>query len=116
MKIANRDARPLVKEQHPFEGSNLSAQFHTQNHPNGDNGPDMWYVVYSYGDHWPLFIHANGTWFENEDKHSRTTAKHRSQCHPHCPTVLLSVQWMLRLASGGYAAIAKARVLTGGVA
>ncbi len=113
MKIANRDARPLVKEQHPFEGSDLYAQFHTQNHPNGDNGPDMWYVVYSYGDHWPLFIHAGDTWFENGSKHSRTTAKHRTQVHPQCPTVLLSVQWMRRLAIGGYAVIAKERILQG---
>ena len=113
MKIANRDARKYVEKEHPFEGSNLYAQFHTQNHPNGDNGPDMWYVVYSYGDHWPLFIKANGTWFENEDKHSRTTAKHRTQCCPDRYTVLLPYQWMLRLAKGGYAAIAKARVLQG---
>jgi hypothetical protein len=73
----------------------------------------MWYVVYSYGEYWPLFIHANGTWFENEDTHSQSTARHRSQCHPHCPTVLLSTKWMLRLAKGGYAAIAKERVLQG---
>jgi len=113
MKVANRDARPLVQRQHPFEGSNLYAQFHTQNHPNGDNGPDMWYVVYSFGSHWPLFIHANGIWFENGAKHSQTTAKHRTQVHPHCSTVLLSVQWMRRLATGGYAVIAKERILQG---
>ena len=113
MKIANRDARRLVQKDHPFEGSNIYAQFHTQNHPNGDNGPDMWYVVYSYGPHWPLFIHAGDTWFENEGKYGRTTAKHRSQTHPHVPTVLLSTEWMLRLAKGGYAAIAQQRILTG---
>jgi hypothetical protein len=113
MKIANRDARQFVQKQHPFEGSNLYAQFHTQNHPNGENGPDMWYVVYSYGTHWPLFIHAGGTWFENKDTHSQSTKRHHSQCHPHCPTVLLPAQWMKRLAEGGYAVIAKERVLQG---
>jgi len=113
MKIANRDARQFVQKQHPFEGNNIYAQFHTQNNDDGTNGPDMWYVVYSYGDHWPLFIHAGDTWFENEDKHSVTTSKHRTQTHPHRPTVLLSTKWMLRLAKGGYAAIAKERILQG---
>ncbi len=113
MKIANRDARPLVKEQHPFEGSNLYAQFHTQNNDDGTNGPAMWYAVYSFGTHWPLFIHANGTWFENEGKHSQSTQRHHSQCDPHCPTVLLPAKWMERLAKGGYAAIAKERILQG---
>jgi hypothetical protein len=106
MKIANRDAREMVQKEHPFEGSNLFAQYHSDE-------TTMWYAVYSFGDHWPLFIKAEGMWFENEDKTSRTTAKHRTQCHPHCPTVLLSAQWMERLAKGGYAAIAKERVLQG---
>jgi hypothetical protein len=104
MKIANRDARPLVQQLHPFKGSNLFAQYRPE-------GNGVRYIVYSYGDHWPLFIHCHDTWFENEDKSSRTTAKHRTQTHPHCPTVLLSYQWMVRLATGGYEAIAKARVL-----
>lgn len=113
MKTANRDARQFVQKEHPFEGSNLYARFHTTHHPNGENGPDMWYAVYSYGDHWPLFVHINDTWFENEDKHSQSTSKHRTQTHPHCATVLLSSKWMQRLAKGGYAAIAKERILTG---
>lgn len=113
MKIANRDARKFVQQQHPFQGNNIFAQFHTQNNEDGTNGPDMWYAVYSYGAHWPLFVWANGTWFENEDRHSVTTSKHRTQTHPHCPTVLLSTEWMKRLARGGYRAIAKERILQG---
>jgi hypothetical protein len=106
MKIANKQARQLVQKEHPFEGSNLYAQFHTDKET-------MWYAVYSYGEHWPLFIRANGIWFENEDKHSPTTSKHRSQTHPHCPTVLLSSKWMVALAKGGYRAIARERILRG---
>jgi hypothetical protein len=113
MKIANRDARKFVQKQHPFQGNNLYAQFHTQNNKDGTNGPDMWYAVYSYGGHWPLFIYANDTWFENEDKYGMTTSKHRTQCHPHTPTVLLSTAWMKLLADGGYQAIAQQRVLKG---
>ncbi len=115
MKIANRDARQFVQKQHPFEGNNIYAQFHTMKNEDGTH-TGMWYAVYSYGDHWPLFIHCHDTWFENEDKRSVTTSKHRTQTHPHCPTVLLSYQWMLQLASGGYQAIAKERILTGATA
>jgi len=104
MKIANRDARQYVQRLHPFEGSNLFAQFR----PEGDG---LRYIVYSYGHHWPLFVHVNGTWFENVGKNSRTTAKHRTQTHPHQPTLMLSPDRMLQLASGGYQAIAKERVL-----
>lgn len=109
MKIANRDAREMVQKEHPFEGSNLFAQFHT-------DGDVMWYAVYSYGTHWPLFVKAEGMWFENGDKSSRTTAKHRTQCHPHVPTFKLPEQWMLWLALGGYKAIAQQRVVQGAVA
>lgn len=113
MKIANRDARQFVQQQHPFEGNNIYATFRTVNNKDGTNGPGTWYAVYSYGDHWPLFVHANDTWFENEDKYGVTTSKHRTQTHPHTPTVLLSTAWMIRLARDGYSAIAQQRVLTG---
>jgi hypothetical protein len=113
MKIANRDARSFVQKEHPFQGNNLFAEYKTLNNPDGTNGPGLWYVVYSYGVHWPLFICANGVWFENEDRHSVTTSKHRSQTHPHCPTILLSTEWMKKLAQGGYQALVKARVIEG---
>jgi hypothetical protein len=40
------------------------------------------YVVYSYGSHWPLFAWDGFEWYENEDRCSMTTSKHRSQTHP----------------------------------
>lgn len=116
MKIANKDARKFVQQQHPFEGSNLYATFRTKKGKDAegnDTHTGSWYAVYSYGDHWPLFVYANDTWFENEDKYGMTTSKHRTQTHPHCPTVLLSTAWMIRLARDGYNAIAQQRVLTG---
>ena len=109
-RIANRDARKYVQNREPFAGSNINAQWH---HADGDDGDADWYVVYSYGAHWPLFVYANGCWFENEDKYSVSTSKHHTQCHPHTPTILLSTSWMKRLAQGGFEAIAKERILTG---
>lgn len=113
MKIANRDARKFVQQQHPFEGNNIYATFRTKKNEDGTH-TGSWYAVYSYGDHWPLFVYANDTWFENEEKYGKpTTNKHKTQTHPHCPTVLLSTAWMIRLARDGFDAIAQQRVLTG---
>ena len=50
------------------------------------------YVVYSYGEHWPLHIcflprpdaePDERIWVHNEDKTTRTTSKHYGQAHPH---------------------------------
>jgi hypothetical protein len=53
-------------------------------------------VVYSYGDHWPLFM-WNDTlqlWFENTERYSTTTSKHRTFTHPHRETELRSRNWL----------------------
>lgn len=71
-KIANRDARYYVEKLLPFKGNNTW----------GENKAHGAYVVYSYGFHWPMFIYAEGVWFENGDKYSVTTKKHTSQCRP----------------------------------
>lgn len=110
MKIANRDARQYVQNRKPFEGSNLYAKQRTL--VTADDTV-TWYTVYSYGEHYPMFIHINGHWFANEDKYSPTTSKHRSQCHPHADTFPLSTRWMQVLAEQGYVALAKMRVTEG---
>lgn len=106
MKIANKAARSMVEQRRPFEGSNLFARWES-------NDSEEWYVVYSYGEHYPMFIHAEGCWFENEDKYSPTTSKHKGQARPTANTFLLSTEYMKRLARGGYSAIAKDRILRG---
>ncbi len=112
MKVANRNARQYVQRLHPFEGRNLYGTFFCTNPSSAALG-DSGYVVYSYGQHWPLFINVCDQWFENRDRHSVTTSKHRSQTHPHRPTILLSTEWMKKLAQGGYQALVKARVIEG---
>jgi hypothetical protein len=54
------------------------------------------YVVYSYGAHWPLFVYDTtlATWYENEDRASRTTSKHRTQTHPLVNTETRSCGWL----------------------
>jgi len=69
------------------------------------------YVVFSYGGHWPLFIYDYGTqrWFENDDRYSKTTSKHRSKAHPLPPegTTKLSVIEMKIVSDYGLKAFAQ---------
>jgi hypothetical protein len=118
MKIANREARSFVQRRHPFRGNNLYGEFFCTN-PSSIEMGHSGFVVYSYGDHWPLFIamtlvpYGPDVWFENKDRHSVTTSKHRSQTHPHQPTTLLSTEHMLLLRRKGYRALVAARVIEG---
>ena len=72
-RIANRDAREYVNKLIEFKGSNTFSK----------RTPNK-YIVYSYGEHWPLFVFDISTnqWYGNNDKFSRTTSKHLSQLHP----------------------------------
>jgi hypothetical protein len=64
------------------------------------------YAVFSYGQHWPLFIYEPTTnkWFANEDMGGTTTSKHYSKAHPfNVPTpTKLSCTAMKTLVAVGY--------------
>ena len=79
-RISRRDARAKVQALEAFQTHNgtLFAYWGT---------PDT-YVVYSYGEHWPLFVWDKklGKWLENTDKSSRTTSQHHGYTHPHVTT------------------------------
>lgn len=109
-KVPNRDVRQYVQSRKLFTGSNL---YGVWNVTGEGETREEWYVVYSYGRHWPLFIYTNGVWYENEDKYGTTTSKHRSQSHPLCTTVFMPRENMLILAAGGYQYLARERVLHG---
>lgn len=76
-KIANSKSRDFVQSLRPFKGNNLFAN-------TLGNGV---YVVWSYGNHWPLFANVGGQWYENADRYSLTTSKHHGQAHPHTETI-----------------------------
>ena len=82
VKVAGWEARPYVQARTPFTNHNkqLFGRYETP----------LLYVVYSYGEHWPLFAWDGFDWYENEEKYSLTTSKHRSQTHPLTPTIKLS--------------------------
>ena len=98
-RLAGQDCRSFVKELKLFHNSGFNTR-----HPKGST---LWsekrgdtYVVYSYGNHWPLLINWNGIWFANKDKSpSRTTTRHTSQTNPYVPAVPLSSMEMCRMAS-----------------
>lgn len=95
-RIANSAARDYVRNRKPFRGSNLYAEWVS------DRNEESYerYVVYSYGDHWPLFIYDAQlhVWFENISKYSLSTAKQKSQCNPHSSALTqLSAAKMLRV-------------------
>ena len=79
MKCSNKDAREYVQQCKPFKANNLFAELR------GDT-----YIVFSYGYHWILFVCKGGVWYENKEKYSVTTGKHRSQANPRCETLKVS--------------------------
>ena len=79
MKVSNMKCRGWVQDRLCFNGSNLYGQIVRDK-----------YVVYSYGEHFPLFVYHNGKWYENSDNYSVTTSKHRTQSHPHTDTIKLT--------------------------
>ena len=71
------------------------------------------YAVFSYGQHWPLFVYEPQTtrWFANEDKYGTTTSKHYGKAHPFAtPVTSLSCTAMKKLVSAGYTALAEWRI------
>jgi hypothetical protein len=72
-RISNKNCREYVEAKKDFKGNNLY----------GINLNGL-YVVYSYGSHFPLYVFINDTkkWYENIDKCSSSTSKHKSQSRP----------------------------------
>ena len=115
-RVANNNCRQYVQKRKPFQGSHLYARKYALlrgsmgdvsvsdidvSAEHADRIVDEWYVVYSYGEHWPLFVYAGGHWYENRVKYSRTTSKQHSQAHPHEPTTPMSEREITQLARRG---------------
>jgi hypothetical protein len=99
-RVANANARSYVKKRVEFQGSNAFArELHTDH--------STLYVVYSYGEHFPMFIaetdNDNVTrWYANQDRFSMTTTKHWGQLHPHVEYMVpMDTARMRVLAHGG---------------
>ena len=79
-RISNRDAHAYALRRKLFKGSHLYSEVHTSG-----AGTEL-YVVFSYGEHFPMFIaetvDGQTAWYENVSGYSRTTAKHKTQARP----------------------------------
>lgn len=104
IRINNRDARRHVTSLTPFMGSNLFSVAY-----------DDLYVVYSYGPHFPIYIHSgiSRCWYANRDKWSLTTSRHQSLTRPFVAdsdAVWLSTEAMKVLAKDGFTALVAKRL------
>jgi hypothetical protein len=110
--VANRDARRCVQQNKVFKGSNVWGEWYETGYV-GSNEIIANYVVYSFRYTWPLFVFDElaQVWYENVDKASTTTSKHRTQLHPLCNTIPLGVEDMKVVArEGGVGLISKEMV------
>lgn len=98
-RTTNRNAREFVQSRWPFRASNLTGGWET--HPVGS-----FFVVRSY-EWWVLFAYHLPTmqWYENVSKYSPTTSKHRTQTHPHEPTVTVDARTILDVLQSGATAV-----------
>jgi len=100
-RVSGQKCRSFVKELKLFHNSGFNTR-----HPKGST---LWselrddiYAVYSYGQHWPLYINWKGIWFSNNDKSpSSTTTRHRGYANPYVTTVPLSSMEMCRMSTYG---------------
>jgi len=111
-RISSREARRYVQNMHVFKNSNktLWGEWYEQGIPETGEIVKR-YCVYSYRYDWPLFVaeqDEQGTWhwYENADRFSVTTSKHRSQSHPHVRTVPMTVGAMKRIVREGIVGLA----------
>ena len=103
-RIRNRDAGEYVRRRESFTGSNLYGQWRRN-----ELGVYPRYVVSSYGDHYIMFVWENGVWYENVDRYTTTSSKHRTQAHPHEETMPMDTKTMDTLARYGMGGVAVMR-------
>lgn len=80
----NRDVGALVAARREFQTGNktIYAQWITD-----QSDPEFYraiYVVFSYGQHFPMYIWDDATmqWYANKDKYSSTTSRHQTHARP----------------------------------
>lgn len=97
IKTSNGKCRTHVQNRDVFKANNIFSEY-----SNALNGEAM-YTVYSYGYHFPMFVYhlLTDTWFENSNRYSVSTSKHRSQAHPLCQTIKVNTHQLEKLLALG---------------
>ena len=79
-KTSNNKCRWFVERRLEFNGAwHMDRQQHTIFARN----IGKLYIVYSYGEHYPMFLFRKGWWYENSDGYSRSTGRHHSNARPY---------------------------------
>ena len=55
------------------------------------------YVVYSHGNHFPIYAYIKDKWYGNKDKYSVTTSKHQSRARPNETVTYLTTYELINL-------------------
>lgn len=94
IRTSNKDVRQYVNNLEEFVGSNLYSHWHSW-----DEGMTRLYVVYSYGEHFPMYVYDDNedVWVGNKDKYSRSTTRHQSLARPSEIDVWLNTDELVRL-------------------
>lgn len=84
IRLANYNCRKAVEARQAFKANNIYAE---RQHADPTRGTPDIYVVYSYGEHFPMYVAVVREfgmvhWYCNEDKYSRSTTRHQSQARP----------------------------------
>ena len=74
-RVTNRKCESLVQDKLPFRGSNMYGEWKS---PLPTTEPPV-YVVYSWGEHFPLYIYepTKDEWFINTDGTTNSSIQHR---------------------------------------
>jgi hypothetical protein len=102
---SQREAGSMVRHKVPFKGSNVYAESRVE-------GAHAWYVVYSYGTHFPMYIfdYTSEQWLGNNDKYSPSTSRHQRMCRPPNVHHWYSTALMQRFAVFGFIPVTQARL------
>ena len=95
-RLANNELRGPIKRREMFQ-TNSGSVFPLRT--------GSLYVVYSYGEHFPMWVydgHLN-LWFGNSDRYSVTTSKHQTQTRPDVTMTMCDTRTLKQIiAWGGY--------------
>lgn len=104
-RVTNKEAASLTQRREIFETVNqtiFSRRLRGYDIGHGDYA-DKVYVVYSYGDHFPMYVYDYGTgqWYGNANKYSVTTSRHQTLTRPDVVSRWFGTDELRRIISAG---------------
>lgn len=93
----NKDVGHYVKGRLEFQAHNMNGKWVSP------NKREWLYVVYSYGEHFPMYVYSqdSGDWFENGNRYSNTTTRHKSQARPTSNTIKVDTDTIREIVAFG---------------